>query len=191
MQLTGTLHIQGLTGESETLERLEIEATRVQCLSDEAIEALGPIIDAVDSLDVVRKLHRFVAALVSPAMVLSRIFARDPAGFTRFCLQLSCYRSFVDHLERGATPREAATTVERARRAWLHRELRIHDIADEDMYEGAPADVYDAEGELDPGAVRAEIERLLRCLNVPPERIGITVLPAEHEPPAPPDQPVG
>lgn len=183
MQLTGTVHIQGLAGEAETLERLEAEATRVQGLSDEAIEALGPIIDAVDSLDVVRKLHRFMAALVSPATVLARVFARDPAGFTRFCLQLSCYRSFVDSLERGATPREAATTVERTRRAWLHRELRMHDMRDEDSYEKEPREVYDADGELDPGALRAEIDRLLRCLNVPPERIDITVLPEEHAPP--------
>ena len=42
-----------------------------------------------------------------------------------------------------------------------------------------PIDVYDAEGQLDPGAVRAEVHRLLRRLNVPPERIDLRVLPDE------------
>jgi hypothetical protein len=39
-----------------------------------------------------------------------------------------------------------------------------------------PIDVYDAEGELDAGAIRAEVDRLLRRMNVPPERIELTIL---------------
>ena len=44
-------------------------------------------------------------------------------------------------------------------------------------------DVYDAEGEIDPGAVRAEIDRRLRYLDVAPERVEINILPGEPMPP--------
>lgn len=161
------------------LERFEAEMARVHGLSDQAIEALCTIIDASSALDVVRKLYRFVIALACPTVALGRIFGHDPVGFNRFCLQLSGYRDFMNRLEHGASPRTAATAVERARRDWLIHELGALGEDPEDE----PADVYDAEGEIDPGAVRAEIDRLLRRLNVAPERIDITILPDDLAPP--------
>lgn len=163
-----------------TMDRFEAELARIQGLSNEAIEALCTIIDAADMFDVVRKLHHLVAALMCPAPMLARAFASDPARFNRFCLQLWAFRSFLERLDGGATPRQAAMMVERARRDWLGSELHAHSQADED--EG-PVDVYDAEGEIDPAAVRAEIDRLLRYLNVEPERVDVTILPDEPMPP--------
>ena len=186
MHLTGSLQIQvtarDALGEHLPLDRFEAEMKRVQGLSNEALEALCTIIDAADAFEVARKVHRFVAALVCPAPMLARIFASNPAGFNRFCLQVWAFRSFLEHLDRGASARQAGMMVERARRSWLDRELRAHSHVAEDEEE-QPVDVYDDEGELDPAAVRAEVDRLLRYLNVEPERVDITILPDEPMPP--------
>lgn len=196
MQMTGTLRIRSTAGEAGLLERLEQEIARVQTLSDEAIESMTTLIDAHGPIDVARKLQRFTLALASPGAVLGRLFAREPDALPGFCLSLAAYRGYMDRLASGATPAQAAGAVEHERRTWLARALREHDIPasgmapnpphrdqphhdedDDDNYGYEIVDVYDAENEIDPGAVRAEVDRLLRRLQVDPERIEITVLP--------------
>lgn len=191
MRIIGNVHVDDVVRgpgldqpvASAVLERFEAEMARVQGLNDQAIEALCTIIDADSALDVARKLYRFVIALACPSVALARAFGREPGGFNRFCLHLSGYRDFLTRLEQGASPHTAAGAVERARRDWLMHELG--ECGDEP--EDEPVDVYDAEGFIDAGAVRAEIDRLLRRLNVAPERIGITVLPDGFEVPCTPE----
>lgn len=187
--LRGPLRLQPKAGEETPAARLDREMARVQALSDDALEAMITLIDARNPLDVARKLHRFVVALASPGPILGRAFERAPDTVPGFCLSLVAYRAYMDRLAHGATPRQAANEVERGRRTWLARALREHSIppwpparhphvepGDEEDDED-DIDVYDAEGEIDPGAIRAEVDRLLRRLQVDPERVELTVLP--------------
>jgi hypothetical protein len=194
MQITGTLQIRATAteapGETLLLARIDEETARVQALGDEGLEALCPLLNAMDTGEVARKIVRFVVASANPGAVLGRVYTREPDGFADFCLQLAAYRAYMARITDGDAPVRAAEAAERARRDWLARAVRTHQIVDEEPAPDAPdvdtsgldmdyerIDVYDAEGEIDPRAVRAEVDRLLRRMNVPPERIELQVLP--------------
>ena len=206
MQITGTVQIRATAidasgdasgegigaarGAALLLGRFDDESARVQALSAAGIEALCPLLDARDTGGVARKIARLVAATASPGAVLGRVYEREPERFADFCLQLTAYRTYMARITAGDTPTRAAAHAEEELHTWLARTTGTHHQVDEEPAAEArgmdtgdldmdyePIDVYDAEGEIDPRAVRAEVDRLLRRMNVPPERIELQVLP--------------
>jgi hypothetical protein len=182
MQIKGTLHVESTLnhGRSSTLnhgplsERFEAEIARVHGLSDDALESLSTLIGATNLADVARKLCRFVVAAVSPGATLERLFDQDPQAAAEFCLQLSAYHTFIDKVAGGERPATAANELARVHRDWILHALEAREYG-RDLYADEDIDVFGPDGVIDIGAVRAEIDRLLRRLHVDPDEIRVLI----------------
>lgn len=120
MQISATVHVNGLLGEQADPTRFEREAAALERLTDAQVEALCAVIDAGSPSALVRKLQRLVAASLQPEVILARALAQEPGAMVTFCFELVSYRAFMDMLLAGEqSARVIAEAIEREQRAWL------------------------------------------------------------------------
>jgi hypothetical protein len=120
MQISATVHVNGLLVEQASPTRFAREAAVLERLTEEQVEALRAVIDAGSSGALVHKLQRLMAASLQPEFVLAHMLEQEPGALVAFCFELVSYRAFMDTLQAGQqSARVIADAVARDQRAWL------------------------------------------------------------------------
>ena len=120
MQISATVHVNGLLVEQAGATRFAREAVVLERLTEEQVEALRAVIDAGSSGALVHKLQRLMAASLQPEVILAQMLEQEPGAVVTFCFELVSYRSFMDKLLAGeASARVIADSIAREQRAWL------------------------------------------------------------------------
>lgn len=120
MQISATVHVNGLLAEQADTTRFAREAAVLERLTEQQVEALRAVIDAGSTGALVHKLQRLMAASLQPESMLARMLEQEPGALVTFCFELVSYRSFMDKLLAGeASPRVIADSIEAEQRAWV------------------------------------------------------------------------
>jgi hypothetical protein len=120
MQISATVHVNGLFVEQAGPTRFAREAAVLERLTEEQVEALRAVIDAGSTGAMVHKLQRLMAASLQPEIILAQMLEQEPGAVVTFCFELVSYRSFMDKLLAGeASARVIADSITREQRAWL------------------------------------------------------------------------
>lgn len=120
MQISATVHVNGLLVEQASTTRFAREAVVLEQLTEQQVEALRAVIDAGSTGALVHKLQRLMAASLQPETILAQMLEQDPGAMVTFCFELVSYRSFMDMLLAGEqSARVIADAITREQRAWL------------------------------------------------------------------------